>query len=495
MPAPTGDSMTKRTRTRALDERGMAAVMALIVILALSLLVSAFMAVSAFEPQISQNLADSTQARFAADAGIEWAFDQMVATTSWNTLLTGAVSCAASVTPAGWNNVTVAGLAGSFTVSVRNDCQAGDDQITGVAVDNVTGTATNDGNGILIVTATGTYPAGAATGAQKRIQVVINRTLATASPTFPGAVNEPGFQSDTFVACAGNGGSCANFGIDGRDHSCSSCTTDAAWYNNANWSAASGPPQKLGIATQTGNQQNLSPATSYEQNVESAFTSGTSGQVSQKEGDVVGKDQGTGALTTGLNTIAASNALNPTTMQNFLNTLAANPKTQILQSTMACPMQITGGSGTATSTPTLTNGCGMNQTLNLGTPSNPQLVYFRGDLDTSSMFTGLTVNNQIQGAGILVVEDGDMKLLGNLNWQGAILVTGRYVGTGFMNGSTTNINGAFVSNETIWNEAAGFYEVYLGTTTGSANFQYSQQALDMMKTIRAFHTIYGWRAL
>ena len=479
--------MTRRTRTRALNERGIAAVMALIVVLALTLLVTAFLAVSAFEPRISQNLADSTQARYAADAGIEWAFDRLVATTSWNTLLAGASGCATPVTPAGWTNVAVPNVAGTSTVSLRNDCQAGDNLITGVAVDNVTGTATNDGNGILIVTATGNYQ-----GAQKRIQVVIRRDLATNSPDFPAAVNEPGVQSDTFVACAGGGGACANFGIDGRDYSCTACTSDAAWYNTGNWSASGDPPQKLGIATQTGVQANKSPTT-YEQNVESAFTSGTSSQVTQKEGSVIGKDQGSTALTTGLNAIAASNALNPTTMQNFVNALAANPKTQILQSTMACPMQINGGGGSPTSMPTLTNGCGVNQTLNLGTPSDPQLIYFRGDLDPTSAFTGLTVNGQIQGAGILVIEDGDFKNLGTLNWQGAILVTGRYVGAGFMNGSTTNINGAFVSNETVWSETNGYYEVYIGTQTGSATFHYSQQALDMMKTIRAFHTVYGWR--
>jgi len=479
--------MTQQAGPHALNERGIAAVMALIVVLALSLLVSAFLAVGALEPRISQNLADSTQARYAADAGIEWAFDQLVATATWNTLLNGSTGCANPVTPAGWANVTVPNVAGTFTIGLRNDCQAGDNLITGVALDNALGSATNDTNGILIVTATGSHQ-----GAQKRIQVVIRRDLATNSPDFPAAVNEPGVQSDTFVACAGGGGACANFAIDGRDYGCSSCNSDAAWYNAANWSASTAPPQKLGIATQTGVQANKAPTT-YEQNVESAFTSGTSSQVTQKEGNVTGKDQSSTALTTGLNAIAASNALNPTTMQNFLDALAANPKTQILQSTMACPMQLNGGGGSPTSTPTLTNGCGVNQTLNLGTPSNPQLIYFRGDLDPTSAFTGLSVNGQIQGAGILVVEDGDLKNLGSLNWQGAILVTGRYVGAGFMPGSTTTINGAFVSNETVWNETGGYYELYLGTTTGSATFHYSKQALDMMKTIRAFHTVYGWR--
>src|SRR5262249_3899518 len=99
---------------------------------------TAFLAVSAFEPQISQNLADGTQARYAAEAGIEWAFDQLVATNSWDTLLVGAGACGTSVTPAGWSNVAIANLSGTFTVSVRNDCLAGgtpDSLITGVAVD------------------------------------------------------------------------------------------------------------------------------------------------------------------------------------------------------------------------------------------------------------------------------------------------------------------------------------------------------------------------
>src|SRR5207247_9972549 len=156
--------MTKRTLTQALDERGIAAVLPLIVIVGPSLLVSTFLAVSAFEPRVSQNLADSTQARYAADAGIEWAFDQLVATTSWNTLLTGAAGCSTGVTPAGWTNVTVPNLAVSFTVSLRNDSSGGDGAITGVTVDNVTGTATNDTNGILIVTATGSDH-----GAHKRL--------------------------------------------------------------------------------------------------------------------------------------------------------------------------------------------------------------------------------------------------------------------------------------------------------------------------------------
>src|SRR5262249_62395533 len=149
--------MPKSLRAHTVNERGVVAVMELIVIVGLGVVASAFVAVSAFEPQISENLADSTQARYTADAGIEWAFDQIVSRASWNTLLNGAASCSTGVTPAGWTNVTVPNLAGSFTVSVRNDCSAGDHAITGVAVDNVTGSATKDTNGILIVTPPGSY--------------------------------------------------------------------------------------------------------------------------------------------------------------------------------------------------------------------------------------------------------------------------------------------------------------------------------------------------
>ena len=114
-------------------------------------------------------------------------------------------------------------------------------------------------------------------------------------------------------------------------------------------------------------------------------------------------------------------------------------------------MQLT-GTATPTNTVTLSNGCtgaaGVNQTLDLGTRTNPKLVYFRGDTDPTSAFTGLQLNSGIKGAGILVVEDGDLKNLGNFTWDGVVIVTGNYVGAGFMDGSTTNIRGAFVAFET-----------------------------------------------
>ena len=58
----------------------MALLLSLIVLLSLSALVLAFLAMSAFEPLIAQNLVDSTSARMLADSGIELAYTTLVAT-------------------------------------------------------------------------------------------------------------------------------------------------------------------------------------------------------------------------------------------------------------------------------------------------------------------------------------------------------------------------------------------------------------------------------
>ncbi|MGH7278296.1 MAG: PilX N-terminal domain-containing pilus assembly protein, partial [Candidatus Rokuibacteriota bacterium] len=75
-------------RERIDNERGVALPMALICLLVLSGLALAFLTVSAFEPQISENHESGTQARYVAEAGIEWAFDHLVVNAAtWNTLL------------------------------------------------------------------------------------------------------------------------------------------------------------------------------------------------------------------------------------------------------------------------------------------------------------------------------------------------------------------------------------------------------------------------
>jgi hypothetical protein len=152
-------------------------------------------------------------------------------------------------------------------------------------------------------------------------------------------------------------------------------------------------------------------------------------------------------------------------------------------------------SGTA-NLPTLTNGCGVNKPINLGTTSAPTLTYFRGDLDTSSMFIGLQLqgSDPIRGAGLLVVEDGDLQVLAsNFRWDGIIMVVGRYVGAGFRVGSNSTMYGSFVSMETIGNEAPGFYEFL--NQAGSLTIRYSKQNIDMVQGMRILYRISSWREL
>ena len=96
----------KRLRMLVDNERGVALMLALVTLLALTGLVLAFLSVSAFEPQISRNHSDTTRARFVADAGVEYAYDYAGHEPShWNNYLvgasctTGAVLSAANTTP------------------------------------------------------------------------------------------------------------------------------------------------------------------------------------------------------------------------------------------------------------------------------------------------------------------------------------------------------------------------------------------------------------
>lgn len=458
-------------RTVLRDQRGVALPLALIALLILTMLVLTVLNLGAVEPQISRNLSDTARARHMAEAGIEWAFDCLadqdlnsffagpdgVQGNSDDTLPTSvagqsvaarmdATFCPNSPPPGALPGLTTA--AGSFAVSIRNDSlaaqglYAGDQVVTGQPVDG--GGKYADTNGIVILTATGTY--GTAT---RQITAVISRNTLTINA----AATLPGFQADTYMQTVGNQT------IDGRD-----------WLRaDSNGGSPNGVgPRRYGISTQPGIQANL--GITYEQNVENAFNTVA------LQNTVQGKSQVNGSLVTGLNAIAPDNSLTPTTMQSFLNKLAANPSTTIIQSSMACPLVLTGAVGTPTA-PTLStagSSCPGNppigSTLNLGTPADPKLIYFRGELDTSSNFTGLRLNGTVKGAGILVVEDGDLSITtsgAGLNiqgrnvdfyWDGIVIVSGRYVGSGFRAGSNAEIRGAFVSNESIWNEANGYYE-------------------------------------
>jgi hypothetical protein len=178
---------------------------------------------------------------------------------------------------------------------------------------------------------------------------------------------------------------------------------------------------------------------------------------------------------------------------------------------MACPLRLTGTVANP-NTPALSStgnqsGCSGNPpigtNLYLGTPTDPKLVYFRGELDTSSNFTGLNITGTVKGAGILVVEDGDLSITtsgAGLNisgrdvdfyWDGIVIVTGRYVGTGFRGGSNAEIRGAYVANETISNEASGYFEFL--TQANTLALRNSSQNINMALRAAYNQRIISWR--
>jgi hypothetical protein len=181
-------------------------------------------------------------------------------------------------------------------------------------------------------------------------------------------------------------------------------------------------------------------------------------------------------------------------MTSFLAEIASNPATQILRTTPACPMVIAGGASSATTTPTITNGCGLSQTVSLGTPADPKMIYFRGDPATSSQFAGLTMNRMIQGAGILIVEDGTLEQGGSLRWDGLVIVTGKHVSAAFRSGSDTTIYGALTGMESQPNESSGSFGFILDDNI-DFRVRSSKQNLDLVQQMLALHRILSWREL
>lgn len=499
-------SRTKSWAIRVRNEKGVALPLALFVLVSLSAFVLAFLSMGGMEPQVSRNLSDSSQARYAAEAGLEAAFDTLASapgagTGSWSDLLsknavTGSNPAAHWLTAANGATTTLPGLTASFgtyTVQIRNDSVAADQQLTGAAPE--LGVTNADNNGAVIVTATGSY-----NGVTRQIQAVMRRV---SLPPFPGAYSMPGVQADLWF---GN----PNFNIDGRDY-VYQCTANCNDPNPANkvygYSVNTDQSRmKFGIAVQTGIQQNTNPQETYEQRAEFKL------DTPQKQGNVMGKSQVGGGFTTGLNTVApvdpaTPDGLNPAKMQSFLSQLAQFSGTTVIQSNLACAQNIGGvpvgilmqGDAANPSQPTLTNACGMNQKLDLGDKNSPKLVYFRGDLDPTSQFAGVVLDGPpIKGAGILIVEDGDLRFRNQFDWDGVVIVTGRYVSSIFESGSKVNIYGATVSNETVWDEGGNqnqqvFWDGWF-QSANAANLRNSQQMLNVVQRALLFR-MSTWREI
>jgi len=420
------------------------------------------------ESMISANQSSATRARLLAEAGVEFGFANL-AGQDFTTLLTASSTLVASGT-------TLPGSGsgeGTFGVTIRNDRTTGDNLMTGTPLDP-SGSNTLDQNGVIVLTSTGT-----AGGATRRIVAVVQRGTLDINA----ALTMPGVQADTTTDSPCPSGSCPpnplrNYSIDGRD------------WKRTDTSSPSGPNSlKLGIATGTG----------LESTVESAFSD------TYRRNYVQGKNQSSSSLTTGLGTIADDTTLTPAKLQSFMTNLAANPATQIIQSTQACQfptgsgdhnkpeglhMTSTGSSNTVTIRNNCTGSQQINQTVNLGTASAPQMIYIKGEYDPSSNFVGVGVDGTqpIQGYGILVVEDADLVFFqtGNFRWDGIVLVTGRNVSIAFKGDSNTEIRGAVVGSEINGSEPGGYFEFY-NRTTGNMLIRASKENIDM--ALRALYNM------
>ncbi len=423
------------------DERGITVVVGLVALMTLTALVLAFLSVSAYEPQISRNLVEATNARYVAEAGLEAVYDTLISNTNWNGLLAGS-TCAAGTTGVvvGNQSQTLPGLttaSGVYTVSVRNDCQANDALITGVTVE---GNAT-DTNDHVILTSQGTF--GSAT---RTITVVVTRVANPLSPGSPpraqvnAALSFPGYESDTRFT--GNA-----FQVDGRNHDLAGIVTTG----QALLGISVGPEDQF--VPQGG------PVMHHEQSIQDSVSS-------QQQDNITGVSQSSsGQTSTGNNTIAAGQ-MTSQAITDFVNAVKSY-----------ADITINSTPSNAASFNNIGSSCGGNYNANdcWGTSAQPKIVYVNGQVDPTSAFNALKVAGNSSGFGILIVENGDFTVNGTFAWEGPIIVTGGYVGVGINGGGNQQVRGALISNETATNEAPGFFE---GVLQGNGKVAYSRAALD-----------------
>jgi Tfp pilus assembly protein PilX len=428
-----------------LNQRGIVLPLTLIVMITIGALTIGLLSLSAMEPQISKNLSEAAQARFAAEAGLEWGYNQLAASTAWSSFLSAANTTNGAQVTAAAPIGTLGTANGTFTVRVRNDHKVGDTAMTGVTPLDATHSA--DGNGVLILTSTGGIgnSTKSVRGAVKRLQFP--------SGFFPGALNFPGneaevnFNSETFE-------------VDGRGYHTDG-TLDAGCTSVYGISVSTVLP-----TSNPGANENV---------VQTALSS------SQKD-NVKGKKQNTSLAGQGDNTIAQDPVLTPTYVANYINQAKASADL-VMQSHQPSGLSYTDVGSSS-------NCSDWNSTLCWGTAAKPKVVWIKGDEDPTSMFAALQVFGTTTGYGILIVEDGDFRINGNFTWHGAIIVTGKWVGIGFMGGGTQTVYGTVISNETATDP--GFKEGWL---SGSAKIRYSCDALNAAQNNKKLVTLTNWKDL
>ena len=475
--------------SRIRNEKGVALPLALFALVMLSGLLLAFLSMAGMEPSIAANLGDVTRGRYVADAGIEWAYDQLVApAANWTTLLTTNVGV---MTPVGGQ--TLPGLPatfGTFTVQVRNDIQATDTALTGVAPDAgpANGPGSNDANGVVIVTATGTLNAGTPNQVQRQIQVVVRRL---ALPPLPAPLNFPGLKANV------NPGGTAHLHTNGVD-------------TNRDGSNGSGP-LKFGISTPSG--INPSTGTTFEKSVEDSLTRHHKNEMTGRDQTqpccvAIARGSDVNCPCEGERTIVpqdllpSKEQLTPQKIADFLSQVKASGAVNVAETTSpGQPLVVTDGQPTQWQ-----GGPQAKPSINLGTVAKPTITYIKGRPDQAGKETvrlegtGTNPDGSLKnsGAGILVVEDAYLEISGSFRWDGVILITGKDVGVTFKLGSRAFIYGGMVVNETSPTDNGGEMLIEQNAHGNSSVDQFttffaSQQNLDMVQNMPGLVRTSSWR--
>jgi Tfp pilus assembly protein PilX len=434
------------------DERGAALVLALMVLLTLTGLVLALLAASGFEPQISRNHSHTVRTRYLAEAGLEYAYDVLATNVNaWNGYLEGA-SCSqgAVLGAAGSSLPGLASVHGTFTVSVRNDCGAGDAALTGVGLDAAAGAcdpaaaggAARDANCRVIVTSTGTLG-----GMTRAITAVVSRTLL---PAINAALAFPGVQADLSF-----GGS--RLSIDGRD------TT-----------LADRPGVPTGSAAAVYGVSVNGALPGLESQVESALARGGGAEIRGKD------EAGSSANASGATTIRSDGTLTSRAILDFV--AAVIPKADVAISASPGSPHAVDNLGSACATDARSDGC-------WGTTSSPKIVYV-GGAPADAAGISLRIGGNSAGAGILIIENGAVEIGGSFRWNGVVIATGKNVGIRYLGGGDQQIYGATIVNELNAGAAAGF----TSDASGNGSLLYSREALDLVQNAlsRRLVTVYHW---
>ena len=444
-----------RRISRLIDnEQGVALVLALMILLTLTGLVLAFLSASAFEPQISRNHSETVRARYVAEAGVEYAYDTLATNVgSWNDHLAGATCAQGPVLGAPNSSLPGLGSAhGTFTVRIRNDCKAGDDQLTGIALDTTTGgcdpaapgTATRDGNCKVIVTSTGTI--GTTT---RTITVVISKT---AGLPINGALAFPGSQADVSLHAS-------SVMIDGRDTKIG----DRPGAPTGSASAVYGITVNPSL-----------PALAAR--LETALADGA-------RNDVRGKDKTNPSATTrGANTIRADGALTSQAVTDFVDAAKST-----------ADVTINASPGNASSLSNIGSTCAtdLESSTCWGTSARPKIVYIRGALpDVGTRYTSLSLVGESSGTGVLIIENGIVEIGGSFRWNGPVIATGRNVGIRFQGDGNQVVHGAVIVNELNPVAVANIE----GDTVGKLHIVYSAEALGLVQNAlkRRLVTTQSW---